>query len=74
MNFNNETKLPEVIELQKGGGRVGYSLQDWTESGGLKWPGSLHNIGLPDEVIQFEDVKVGTPDDATYMPSVQGGG
>lgn len=74
VNYNNETKRPEVIELQKGGGRVGYSLEDWTDAGGLKWPGSLHNIGLPDEVIQFEDIKVGTPDDATYMPSVQGGG
>lgn len=72
VNFNNETKLPEVIELQKGPGRVGYSLQDWTESGGLKWPGSLHNIGLPGEVIKIDGVKVGDPDDATYMPSVGG--
>ncbi|HVV86416.1 MAG TPA: hypothetical protein VHE35_25340 [Kofleriaceae bacterium] len=74
VNYNNESHLPEVIELQKGAGRVGYLLEDWTEAGGLKWPGSLHNIGLPGEVIQIEDLKVGEPDDATYMPSVSGGG
>ncbi len=74
VNFNNESKLPEVIELQRGAGRVGYHLTDWTESGGLKWPGALHNIGLPGEVIQIEDVKVGDPEDSTYMPSVSGGG
>lgn len=74
VNFNNQSKLPEVIELQKGAGRVGYQLTDWTESGGLKWPGALHNIGLPGEVILLEDVKVDEPDDATYMPSVTGGG
>lgn len=74
VNYNNETKLPEVIEQQKGPGRVGFHLTAWTESGGLKWPGELHNIGLPGEVILLEDVQVGDPDDATYMPSVTGGG
>lgn len=74
INYNNETKKPEVLELLKGQGRVGYTLQAWTESGGLQWPGELHNIGLPGEVIEFEDVRVGDPDDATYMPSVEGGG
>jgi hypothetical protein len=74
VNFNNETKKPEAMELQKGAGRVGYQLTDWTESGGLQWPGALHNIGLPGEIIKFENVKVGTPEDETYMPSVQGGG
>lgn len=73
VNYNNETKLPEVIELQKGAGRVGYHLTGWTESGGLKWPGALQNIGLPAEIIKVEGVKVGEPDDATYMPSVAGG-
>lgn len=73
VNYNNGTKLPEVIELQKGPGRVGYILRDWTESGGLKWPGALHNIGLPGEVIKFVGVRVGSPEDSTYMPSVGGG-
>ena len=74
VNYNNESKLPEIIEQQRGAGRLGYHLTDWTESGGLKWPGALHNIGLAAEVLMFDDVKVGNPDDATYMPSVQGGG
>ncbi len=72
VNFNNDSKLPEVIELQKGPGRVGYRLADWIDAGGLKWPGALHNIGLPAEVIKVEGVKVGEPDDATYLPSVGG--
>jgi hypothetical protein len=72
VNFNNESKLPEVLELRKGAGRVGYLLGNWTDAGGLKWPGSLGNIGLPGEIIKFEDLRVGEPDDATYIPSVEG--
>lgn len=73
VNFNNETKLPEVLELQKGAGRVGYHMTKWIDAGGLKWPGQLQNIGLPDEIIEISDVKVGEPDDATYIPTVTGG-
>jgi hypothetical protein len=74
VNFNNDSKLPEVLEVQKSGGRIGYWLKEWTEAGGLKWPSRLQNIGLPEEILEFEDVQVGEPEDSTYMPSVEGGG
>ena len=72
VNFNNESKLPEVLEMAKGAGRVGYQLGDWKDAGGLKWPSTLSNIGLAGEVIRYEGISVGDPDDSTYMPSVEG--
>ena len=70
VNYNNETHLPEIIELAKGAGRLGYLLQDWSESGGLKWPGKLQNIGLKSEVLLLQGVKVGEPDDSRYEVQV----
>lgn len=71
-NFNNETKALQVIEKAMGSGRIGYEVSEWVEAGGLKWPTRFQNLGLKTEVIQYTDVKVGSPDDATYMPSVTG--
>jgi hypothetical protein len=71
-NFNNDTKVLEVIEKQIGGGRIGYSVSEWVEAGGLKWPTRFQNLGLKTEIIEYVDVAVGSPDDATYMPSVSG--
>jgi hypothetical protein len=71
VNYNNTSKLPEVIEQARGAGRIGYLLQDWVESGGLKWPTKLQNIGFKGEVIQFDGVKVGSPDDNRYEVQVQ---
>ena len=71
LNYNNETKLPEVVEQQRGAGRLGYQLQDWTDAGGLKWPGKLQNIGLKGEVILFDGIKVGDPDDNRYEVQVR---
>ncbi len=70
VNFNNETKLPEVIEQQRGAGRIGYQILGWTDAGGLKWPSKLQNLGLKAEVIEFSGVAVGEPDDATYVPTL----
>lgn len=70
VNYNNTTKLPEVIELAKGQGRIGYLLSDWQDAGGLKWPGKLQNIGFKGEVLEFSGVKVGTPDDSRYEVQV----
>lgn len=71
VNYNNQSHLPEVIELQRGAGRIGYLLSDWTESGGLKWPGKLQNIGLKGEVMVLSGVKVGEPDDNRYEVQVR---
>ena len=71
VNFNNESKLPEVIEQQRGAGRIGYQIQGWSDAGGLKWPTKLQNLGLKSEIIEFTDIAVGSPDDSTYVPTLQ---
>jgi hypothetical protein len=71
VNFNNESKMPEVIEQTKGAGRIGYLLSDWVDAGGLKWPTKLQNIGLAAEVIEFAGVKTGEPDDSRYEVTVR---
>lgn len=70
VNFNNTSKLPEVIE-RVSGGRIGYLLQDWVDAGGLKWPSKLQNIGFKGEVIEFGAIKIGEPDDNRYEPQVR---
>lgn len=71
VHVNRDSKMPEAYERREGEVRIGYTLQDWTEAGGLKWPTRLVNIGLPGEVMIIEDVKVGEPDDALYIPQVR---
>lgn len=71
VNFNNESKLPQVIEMQKGAGRIGYELMDWVDAGGLKWPSKLQNLGLKTEVVLYSDIAVGEPDDSTYQRQIQ---
>lgn len=71
VNINNDSKLPEVIEKQMSGGRIGYELGNWVDAGGLKWPTRFQNLGMKAEVIEYSDVAVGSPEDETYMPSIQ---
>lgn len=74
VSYNKETKLPEIIDKQKGTGRIGFSIEEWTEAGGLKFPAKLQNIGLPGEVFEFSEIEIGEPDDALYIPQVTGAG
>lgn len=69
--YNNESHLPEVIEQQKGAGRIGFLLGGWTDAGGLKWPGTMQNIGLKGELYTFSGIKVGDPDDNRYEVQVR---
>ncbi|MCB9571281.1 MAG: hypothetical protein H6709_04245 [Kofleriaceae bacterium] len=73
VNYNTSTKLPEVIEKEGPQGRLGFKITDWAEAGGLRWPAKIQNIGLPGEVFEFSDIKVGDPDDRLYVPQVVGG-
>jgi len=69
--YNNATHMPEVIAQEREKGKIiGYKLSDWTDAGGLKFPTKLQNVALADEVWQFSNVKVGEPDDNTYMRNV----
>jgi hypothetical protein len=69
--YDNETHLPMVMELVQGGGRIGYLFSDWVESGGLKWPGKLTNIGHKGEIYELDGIKVGEPEDETYEVQVR---
>ena len=71
VNFNNESKLPQVIEQAHGAGRIGYVITDWADAGGLKFPARLQNIGLATEVIEFDGIKLSEPDDTRYEVMVR---
>ncbi|HEY5946965.1 MAG TPA: hypothetical protein VIV40_15785 [Kofleriaceae bacterium] len=68
---NRETNLIDRIEIQKPGtnDRLGYALKDYREGGGIKFPGTLQNLGLVGEVITFKDLTVASsPDDTLFVP------
>ncbi|MEZ4402436.1 MAG: hypothetical protein R3B06_20595 [Kofleriaceae bacterium] len=71
VNFNNDTKKPEVIEQQKGGGRLGYLIKDWAQAGGMSFPSRMQNLGLAEEVIEFDAISIGEPDDNRYEAVVR---
>lgn len=76
VDYNNGTKLPELIEEQRAGeaGKIGYQIDGWNEAGGLKFPAKFENVGLKGEVLEFSNVEIGDPDDSLYVPSVTGAG
>lgn len=69
--YNNESKLPEVLEMVQGAGRIGYMLLDWQPAGGLKLPTKIQNIGHRGEIYSYGGFKVGEPDDNTYEVQVR---
>jgi hypothetical protein len=72
---DRETNQIVRIELIKAGkteaDRLGYHVASWVEAGGMKFPGTLENIGYKGEVITFKDVAIGAPDDTLYVPPIQ---
>jgi len=73
VNYNNQTKLPEIVEKQLPQGRIGFVIQGWVAAGGLKFPAKLQNIGLKGEVFEFSEIKLGDVDERLYIPTVEGG-
>jgi hypothetical protein len=68
--FNTGTKLPHVIASERGGGVVGYQIDGWIDAGGLKFPAKLTNVALAEETWEFAAVKIGEPEDSTYMRNI----
>ena len=72
VHVNRQTNMIDRLEIQKAGAssveRLGYSLKDWHDGGGIKFPGTLHNLGLQGEVITFKDLAVGSPDEDLFVP------
>ncbi len=69
--IDKQTKLPEVIEKGIAGGTLAFGLENWTEVKGLKFPTVFKNLG-PDERFEIENIRIGKPDDALYVPRVVG--
>jgi hypothetical protein len=66
VHINKNTAMPEIIEQETARGRLGYKLGNWVESGGLKWPTLMTNVGLAGETFEFTNIKVGDPLDRDY--------
>lgn len=69
---NRETGLIERYEIQKAGAsedqRLGYAPTAWLESGGIKYPSTIKNLGLETEIVSYKDLSVGDPDENLYIP------
>jgi hypothetical protein len=66
------TNMIARIEIQKAGKaeneRLGYSLSGWLEAGGMKYPGSVQNLGFQSEVVTFKDLTISEPEDIYFVP------
>jgi hypothetical protein len=73
IEVSRETNLIDRMEIQRPGKsemeRLGYALKDVREGGGIKYPGTLQNLGLQGEVITFKDLTVASSsDDELFVP------
>ncbi len=70
--ISRDTNLIERIEIQQPGKsedeRLGYAVTQWIDAKGMKLPGTLENIGLKGEIVQYKDVTIGDPDDTLFVP------
>lgn len=71
VHINTETHLPELVEKKVQGGRLAFALTDWTTVNGLKFVTKFQNAGLPGEVFQLSNIKIGAPNDDLYIPQVR---
>ena len=66
---DRETSQIDRIEIEKPGAeRLGYGLTEWSEGGGIKFPGKLQNLGYAGEVITFAELTAGDVDDTLFVP------
>lgn len=69
---SRDTNLITRIEIQKAGKseneRLGYSITQWLDAGGIKYPGTVENIGLKGEVVSFKELSIAEPDDVLFVP------
>jgi hypothetical protein len=69
---SRETNLITRIEIQKAGKseneRLGYAITQWLDVGGLKYPGTVENIGFKGEIVSFKDLAIAEPDEVLFVP------
>ena len=69
---DRETNRIARIEIQKAGSaeneRQGYVFANWSEAGGLKYPGQVQNLGMKTELVTFKDLKISGPDEDLWTP------
>lgn len=70
--IDRETHLIARIEIQKAGKaeneREGWTITEWSEAGGLKYPASVQNAGMKSEVALFSNLKVSDPEEDLWTP------
>ena len=72
VGINSQTNMPELMQKQMGDtGRLGFSLDGWTDVGGLKFATKLENLGVKGEIFEFSNVTIDDPDDTLYIPTVR---
>jgi hypothetical protein len=69
---SRDTNLITRIEIQKAGKseneRLGYAVTQWLDGPGMKYPGTIENIGFKGEVVTFKDLTVAEPDEVLFVP------
>lgn len=69
---DRETHLISRIEIQKAGKpeneREGWTIGEWSDAGGLKYPASVQNMGNKSEVVMFKSLKISDPEDDLWTP------
>jgi hypothetical protein len=69
---NRETNQIVRYEIQKAGAgedqRLGYGVTQWLEGSGIKYPGTIENLGLKGEVLTYKDLATGDVDENLYIP------
>ena len=71
VSINSQSKMPEIYEKVMKEGRIGFAVLDWVDVDGMKFATKFQNLGLEGEVFQIENIRVGEPDDALYIPQVR---
>lgn len=78
INVSNKTGLPHLLEIELAGqtGRIAYTVMDWIEVEGLKFPTKLDNLGTRNagrgtEMWVFDTIEIDEPDDSLYIPQVR---
>lgn len=72
VSVNRETNMISRIEIQKAGKgdneRLGYGVTQWSEGGGIKYPGAIENLGFKGEVVTYKDLTIESPNDELFVP------
>lgn len=68
---DRDTHTIVQLEILRADGTAGYTLSQYVDVGGLKFPTTERDLGDAGDAIAFSNIQVGDPDEALYTPRVQ---